>query len=123
MFSYPKNPQLVRGFGRRGLVRYSYLRIDRKGNLSECFCVSWTALYLLAAVLLRGTGMCASNAVARLNPVPPCAALVAAAQASKIPLEQIDAQTETDRLDPGDSITGVITMFEKGGRRTQWLLY
>jgi len=85
--------------------------------------VYWVALYLLAAVLLRGTGICASNAVARLNPVAPCAALVAAAQASKIPLEQIDAQTGTDRLDPGDSITGLITMFEKGGRRTQWLLY
>jgi hypothetical protein len=49
--------------------------------------------------------------------------LVAAAEATRIPLDRIDPQIQTDRLEPGDSITGLITMFEKGGRRTQWLVY
>ena len=60
--------------------------------------------------------------MSRLDAVPPCASLVAAAQAKGIPLEQIDPTTEGDRLDPGDSISAVITLFEKA-RRKQWLVY
>ncbi|HKQ39322.1 MAG TPA: hypothetical protein VJ063_14685, partial [Verrucomicrobiae bacterium] len=60
--------------------------------------------------------------LSRLEAVPPCAALKAAAQAKNIPLEQIDPVTDEDRLDPGDSIGALITVFEKGHRK-QWLVY
>lgn len=53
----------------------------------------------------------------------PCAGLVAAAQAKSIPLEGIDPTAEHDRLDPGDDLSALITLFEKGDRRKQWLVY
>jgi len=67
----------------------------------------------------------ATNTVAdlsRFTAVPPFAPLIAAAQAKNIPLEQIDPATDEDRLDPGDSISALITLFEKN-RRKQWLVY
>jgi hypothetical protein len=75
-------------------------------------------LFLLCGTLSSG----AATNLARLDAVPPCASLVAAAQAKGIPLEQIDPMTEGDVLDAGDSISAVITLFEKA-RRKQWLVY
>lgn len=60
--------------------------------------------------------------LSRLDVAPPCAALLAAAQAKNIPLAQIDPTMDETRLDPGDSITGLITLFDKS-RRKQWLVY
>lgn len=59
----------------------------------------------------------------KLAPASPCAELTAEAQARRIPLEGLDASGEPGRLDPGDSFTALVTLCEKGGRRTQWLLY
>jgi hypothetical protein len=64
-----------------------------------------------------------TNAGARLSAVAPCAGLVAAAQARNIPLDGIDPVMGGDRLDPGDTISALITLFEKGDRRKQWLVY
>jgi hypothetical protein len=38
-------------------------------------------------------------------------------------LNQIDVPLEGDVLNPGDSITGLITLREKGKRQMQWLVY
>jgi hypothetical protein len=78
-------------------------------------------------IALLGTRVCAGEAapgfVARLNPVLPCAALVAAAQANQIPLEPIDPPVDAGTVNPGDSVTALVTLCEKGTRCTQWLLY
>src|SRR5688572_23533432 len=64
-----------------------------------------------------------TNAGARLSAVAPCAGLVSAAQSRNIPLEGIDAAMEGDRLESGDRISALITLFEKGDRHKQWLVY
>lgn len=87
--------------------------------------VNRVVLWLLFVAWLPETGRAATNAatdLSRLATVPPCATLVAAAQTKNIPLAQIDPATDEERLDPGDSITALITLFEKS-RRKQWLVY
>ncbi len=58
----------------------------------------------------------------KLAPVAPCPALVKEAGTRKIPIEGIDSPGEAGTLNPGDSATALFTLFEKGGRKTQWLL-
>ena len=65
----------------------------------------------------------ASELLAKLAPVPPCQSLAVAAQANKIALEGIDSATDPNVLNPGDSFAALVTLCEKGARRTQWLLY
>ena len=60
---------------------------------------------------------------ARLAVVQPCAALVNVARTNQIPLDQIESPTEGDAINPGDSLTALVTFCEKRGRRTQWLLH
>jgi len=60
---------------------------------------------------------------AKLKPVPPCAALVTAAQSRQIPLEGIDAPGETNTFNAGDSVTFLVSLHQKGGKLTQWLIY
>src|SRR4051812_40470088 len=45
-----------------------------------------------------------------------------AARTNKIPIEGIDLPSMADVLNPGDSVTASITVFEKRGK-SQWLLY
>jgi hypothetical protein len=78
----------------------------------------WIALL---AVPLRGEDM--RPDFARLVPVALCPAAMQAARTNNIPIAGIDSPRDTNRLSPGDSITGSITLFEKGGRKTQWLLH
>jgi hypothetical protein len=59
----------------------------------------------------------------KLVPIALCPAALQVAQTNNIPLAGIDPPGGTNRLNPGDSITGLITLFEKGGKKTQWLLY
>jgi hypothetical protein len=59
----------------------------------------------------------------KLAGIPPVPSLAAAADARKIPLTGIDPGGTDGVLNPGDSATAIITLCEKGGRRTQWLLY
>jgi hypothetical protein len=58
----------------------------------------------------------------KLTPITPLPALVEAAHTRKIPIEGIDPQGAADTLNPGDSATTLFTLFEKGGRKTQWVL-
>jgi hypothetical protein len=58
-----------------------------------------------------------------LTAVPPCSPLVAAARTNQIPLDQIDPPAPGNSLDPGDSVTALVTSREKGARHTQWLVH
>jgi hypothetical protein len=82
-------------------------------------------LLLLPLALLASTVFAAQTGpdFSKLRPLAPCAELKAAAQACQIPLEGLDPQGEAGCLNPGDSFTGLVTLCEKGGRRTQWLFY
>lgn len=44
------------------------------------------------------------------------------ARTNGIATEGMDSAVDGDHLHPGDSITALITLFERGGHRTQWLL-
>jgi hypothetical protein len=59
----------------------------------------------------------------KLKPVPPFPAAVISAHANKIPVEGIDAIQDGDALNPGDSVTALVTLHEKGTRARQWLIY
>lgn len=60
----------------------------------------------------------------RLDSVSPFPAAVAVAQANHIPLELLDPPAAIDtKITPGDSITALVTLSQKGAPRTQWLLY
>jgi len=61
--------------------------------------------------------------VSKLTAVPPFPALVSAAKASHISLEQIDPLVKTNMIGPGDSFTAVIALFPKRSASMQWLLY
>jgi hypothetical protein len=83
-------------------------------------------LIAATALLDIGWGLCAedkSDWAAKLKPVTPCATAIASAQANKIALDQIDPTVDGDALNPGDSITGLVTLHQKGGRQTQWVVY
>jgi len=45
------------------------------------------------------------------------------ARANGIPLDGVDALSEAAKLKPGDSITALVILNQKGKRITQWLLY
>lgn len=83
-------------------------------------------LIIFLAILSIGRAFGAedgSEILSKLRPVVPCAAAMASAQSNKIPLSQIDASVDGDALSPGDSITGLVTLHEKGARQMQWLVY
>jgi hypothetical protein len=56
------------------------------------------------------------------SPTQPCAALAGFARSHGIPLDGVDQATEGVVLNPGDSVTALVTLIEKS-RRTEWLLY
>src|ERR1700739_1581474 len=58
--------------------------------------------------------------MAKFKVVPPFPSLVSAAQERHIPLERIDPPTKGDTLNPGDSITALVSQNEKKGQRSQW---
>ena len=65
----------------------------------------------------------ADAAVAAIgSPTEPCAALAGVARSHGIPLEGVDQFSEGVVVNPGDSVTALITLVEKS-RRTEWLLY
>lgn len=83
---------------------------------------------LITAILtlLGGRGFCAdgdSDWAVKFKPAVPCSAAIASAQANKIPLNQIDPAMDGDTLNAGDSITGLVTLHQKGARQLQWLVY
>jgi hypothetical protein len=81
-------------------------------------------LMILLLLLLSGTVFAEFNPLlSKIHATPPCPEVLAAARANEIPVDQIDSLAETKKLHPGDSITALITLNEKGKRCTQWLLY
>ncbi|HUE36014.1 MAG TPA: hypothetical protein VMO20_01385 [Candidatus Acidoferrum sp.] len=81
---------------------------------------------LFLFVLLLAPFVCpaqSTNLLSRLEPVPPFPELRAAAKTLRIPLDGIHPVTNTGALAPGDSVTALITLHQKGNRRSQWLVY
>jgi hypothetical protein len=64
-----------------------------------------------------------TNWVSRLEPVPPFPELRTAAKTAGIPLDGFNSSTNSQSLSPGDSVTTLITLHQKGNHRTQWLVY
>jgi hypothetical protein len=83
------------------------------------------ALFFVAAVLTAVSPRAAETGLdpARFAGDSPCGDLVAAAEARKIPLSGIDPAGAPGVLTAGDSFTAIVTLCEKDGKRTQWLLY
>jgi hypothetical protein len=61
--------------------------------------------------------------LSKVHDIPPCAELLAVAQAQQVPVVQIDPLSDAGQLNAGDSITALVLLNEKGQRITQWLLY
>jgi hypothetical protein len=59
----------------------------------------------------------------KFRPVNPCGSAIVWAQSQKVPLNQIDSTVDGEALNSGDSITGLITLHEKGARQKQWVVY
>ena len=80
---------------------------------------------IAVAVLVTTTSLYAAQKSSNPKPAafPPCAPLVAAAKANHIPLDGIDPTGESGTLSQGDTITALVTLRQKGDRRTQWLFY
>jgi hypothetical protein len=76
---------------------------------------------------LFAAAFCVQGAVteltARFTPVPPFPALVSVARTNQILLNQIENPSAGEAINPGDSLTALVTFCEKNGRRTQWLLH
>ena len=82
----------------------------------------WLLSALFASVVSAHCADAFTNSIPKLKLVPPCPALVVAAQANQIPIGRIDPPSGTNVLQPGDSATVLVTFFQKGNQ-TQWLLY
>src|SRR5215510_12756968 len=65
----------------------------------------------------------AETVLEKFRSVAPCGAAVAWAETKKIPLNQIDSTVDGEALNAGDSITGLVTLHEKGARQMQWIVY
>jgi hypothetical protein len=74
---------------------------------------------LLCALSVPITTVRGADAAQEWAPFP---SVVAAAQANRIPLDGIDSLAETNTINPGDSLTALVTLREKGNPRTQWLI-
>jgi len=64
-----------------------------------------------------------TNLLLTLEPVPPFPELCAAATAESIPVDGIVPAASTNTLSPGDSLTALIVLHQKGNHRTEWLVY
>jgi hypothetical protein len=82
---------------------------------------------LLILIFLVAARLCsaepATNLASHLEPVPPFLELRAAAKSYSIPLDGFTASTNSSGLVPGDSLTALITLHQKGNHLTQWLVY
>ncbi|HTR43381.1 MAG TPA: hypothetical protein VMH87_17350 [Pseudomonadales bacterium] len=76
----------------------------------------------MAAACL-GNAEPSTNLLSRLEPVPPFPELQKAAKTMHIPLDGMKPLTNAPVLVPGNSITALITLHQKGNRLTQWLVY
>jgi hypothetical protein len=87
---------------------------------------SWLLAAVLAVLLSAQPSSGAADdleLLAKLANGAPCKAIASEAWARGIPMEGIDPMLPTNTLAEGDSITALVSLCQKGGRRTQWLLY
>jgi hypothetical protein len=98
-----------------------------QGRAHRRFRVGWfAARALLVATVLMASSLRAAETgadLAKFAVIAPFSNLVAEAQARNIPLSGADPVGEPGVLNAGDSFTAIVTLCEKGGKRTQWLLY
>src|ERR1051325_5547081 len=89
----------------------------------DCGKIFWLRAGLL---LLSFVSACCAGAPAeipsKLKPIAPCPALVSAAETNRIPLAGTDSLSAATGLNPGDSVT-ILGTLEQKGNRTQWVLY
>jgi hypothetical protein len=82
---------------------------------------------ILLLLLLLAARFCSAdpytNLISHLEPVPPFPDVQKAAVAAHIPLDGMTPANNAGTLAPGNSITALITLHQKGNRRTQWLVY
>ena len=64
-----------------------------------------------------------TNLLLMLEPVPPFPELRATATADGIPLDGLAPAASTNTLSPGDSLTALITLHQKGNHWKEWLVY
>jgi hypothetical protein len=74
-------------------------------------------------LIAADAGSKGNEVAGKLAPAAICPDLSSAASGSHISLQGIDAAGGTNKLKPGDFVTGVVTLHEKKGRRQQWLIY
>jgi len=81
-------------------------------------------LIVVFAALQIARGLAAEDraGLEKFRPVQACPAVVAWAETKKIPLNRIDSAVDGESLNPGDSITGLVTLHEKGARQMQWIV-
>ncbi|MDB6033989.1 MAG: hypothetical protein JWM16_4327, partial [Verrucomicrobiales bacterium] len=78
-------------------------------------------LFASFAIQLRGADMAPD--FTKLAPVPLYSSAKEAARTNQIPTEGVDAVSQPDVLRTGDSVTALISLFEKRGEKSQWLLH
>jgi hypothetical protein len=79
-------------------------------------------ILLFALLALFSADAQETNALPHLEPVPPLTDLRTVAKTNDIPLDGIGPLKGTNVLQ-GDSLTTLITLHQKRGRLTQWLVY
>jgi hypothetical protein len=86
-----------------------------------------TRLFFIALILSElplHAAMTVPDSLSKLGTVSPFPAVAAAAQANQIPLQPFDPPAGADsKVVPGDSVTALVTLSQKGALQTQWLLY
>jgi hypothetical protein len=122
-------PGLVRGASSQIIWQWPFVSGTIRGVIASCrtyaLLIRRAAFVFFVTVLLVGR-LCAAESApdfTKFAVIAPGADLVSAAKARKIPLSGSDSAGEPGVLNPGDSFAAVVTLCEKGGKRTQWLLY
>ncbi len=84
---------------------------------------TWLALATMVLILSANAGAAGAATLAtKLAPVPPFPAVCAAAQSAGIPLTGFVPPPPGADWQPGDAVTGLITLHEKKRGVTQWLV-
>ncbi|HTI68975.1 MAG TPA: hypothetical protein VMF06_03365 [Candidatus Limnocylindria bacterium] len=83
------------------------------------------SLLLLGLITLQNmirAEVISSNSLAKLAPIAPFPALAVAAASNGIPLDGLDPLKGQRGLNSGDTVSVLVALVEKSGRRTQWLI-
>src|SRR5262245_6164804 len=99
----------------------SLLVKGRHPGFSHSWLTALFSLALFASVLSAPASR--TNLASKFALAEPCPALANAARTNQIPLGQIETPTDGDAINPGDSLTALVTFYEKNDRHMQWLLH